>query len=154
MSGSVPANALDSRLTRVIERSSQVVVVTRGGVSASLRGFAIAAILGGTLVASSAGASSAPNSWSVVPLPATPAYNANEVTITVAADGLGNLSYVPSGYCGYVPSVRPQSARTSHALASRVQMSSGPGCGIERYNPTTQSLVQLDPTHTLALRAT
>ena len=119
------------------------------GVRASLGGFAIAALLSGSFFASSAGASSAPSGWSVVPLPASPTYAAPDDTITVAADGLGNIYYVPSGGCQYAPMLRSRSAHLVRALTVRPLgqlLLPGPGCGIERYNPTTGALTQLAPT--------
>ena len=103
------------------------------------RGLALAALMAGAFVATSAGASPTPNGWSVVSLPSSPAYLAND-TMLFGADGLGNIYYVPAGYCGF-----GMLARVAHALQPRGVLLN-PGCGVERYTPSTGAIVQLDPT--------
>ena len=116
----------------------------RRGLRFGGRALALAALMAGALVTTSAGASPTPNGWSVVPLPSSPAYLSPNRLITYAVDGVGNIYYVPAGTCIGFDAV---SARTAHAMQSRISNQvSGSGCGIERYTSSTGATVQLDPT--------
>ena len=113
---------------------------------------AVAAVFAGVTMVAPVSVQASTGGWGVVPFPASPAYYQGDNTITVGADALGNIYYVPAGTCSN-PNLmaRPNVARVAHVVHALANVNinsgySGVGCGIEQYNPNSGAMLQLAPT--------